>query len=77
MPQTCPGRRNHLSRLVRKEPERIRAAYTAPATFTLNIGSYGGQNVVVIVLMRTFSTESSLAFEIVERRQAGVPSSKI
>ncbi|RWG10513.1 MAG: hypothetical protein EOQ55_29880 [Mesorhizobium sp.] len=64
--------RNATGRLVRKEPPRTRATYSSPAYFTLHEGDFGEGGVVVISVRRTYSVESNLRFEIVERPEIGM-----
>lgn len=63
--------RNGVGRLVKKEPRRERPTYTSPAGFTLHEGNYGSAGVIAIVVMRSYSVDSDLAFEIVERPRLG------
>ena len=64
--------RNGTGRLVRKEPPRTRATYSSPACFTLHEGDFGGGGVVVVSVRRSYSVESDLRFEIVERPAIGM-----
>jgi hypothetical protein len=59
--------RNGTGRLVKKEPPRTRATYSSPAYFTLHEGDFGEGGTVVVSVRRTYSVESDLRFEIVER----------
>ncbi|MBB6414075.1 hypothetical protein [Mesorhizobium sangaii] len=59
--------RNGTGRLVRKEPPRSRATYSSPACFTLHEGDFGQGGVIIVSVRRTWSVESDLRFEIVER----------
>lgn len=63
--------RNGVGRLVRKEPRRERPTYTSPAGFTLHEGNYGSAGVIAIVVMRSYSVDSELTFEVVERPRLG------
>lgn len=63
--------RNGSGRLVKKEPPRTRATYSSPAYFTLHEGDFGEGGIVVISVRRTYSVESDLRFEIVERPAIG------
>jgi len=65
-------RRNSVGRLIRKEPSRERVTYTSPACFTLHEGDFGEHGVVVLSIRRTYSVESELRFEIVERPAIGM-----
>jgi hypothetical protein len=64
--------RNSTGRLIRKEPPRERATYTSPACFTLHEGDFGQAGTVVLSIRRTYSVESDLRFEIVERPAIGM-----
>ncbi|WP_367155904.1 hypothetical protein [Mesorhizobium sp.] len=57
---------------MKKEPPRTRATYSSPACFTLHEGDFGEGGVVVISVRRTWSVESNLRFEIVERPEIGM-----
>lgn len=63
--------RNGSGRLVRKEPPRERPTYDAPAYFTLHEGDFGQAGTIVVSVRRTYSVESDLSFEIVERPAIG------
>ena len=63
--------RNGVGRLIRKEPRRERPTYTSPAGFTLHEGNYGSAGVIAIVVMRSYSVDSALNFEVVERPRLG------
>ncbi|MGO4642486.1 hypothetical protein AB4Z43_29030 [Mesorhizobium sp. 2RAF45] len=65
-------RRNGTGRLVKKEPPRTRATYSSPACFTLHEGDFGQGGTVVTSVRRTWSVESDLRFEIVERPSIGM-----
>jgi len=64
--------RNGTGRLVRKEPPRSRATYSSPACFTLHEGDFGEGGIIVVSVRRTWSVESDLRFEIVERPSIGM-----
>lgn len=64
--------RNGTGRLVKKEPPRSRATYSSPACSTLHDGDFGEGGIIVISVRRTWSVESSLRFEIVERPSIGM-----
>lgn len=64
--------RNGTGRLVKKEPPRTRATYSSPAYFTLHEGDFGEGGVIVVSVRRTYSVESDLRFEIVERPSIGM-----
>lgn len=63
--------RNGAGRLIRKEPPRERPTYTSPACFTLHKGDFGQGGIIVVSVRRTWSVESDLCFEIVERPAIG------
>ncbi|TPL71424.1 hypothetical protein [Mesorhizobium sp. B2-3-15] len=63
--------RNGTGRLVKKEPPRTRATYSSPACFTLHEGDFGQGGTVVVSVRRTWSVESDLRFEVVERPSIG------
>lgn len=64
--------RNGTGRLVKKEPPRSRATYSSPACFTLHEGDFGEGGTVVVSVRRTYSVESDLRFQIVERPSIGM-----
>lgn len=64
--------RNGTGRLVKKEPPRTRATYSSPAYFTLHEGDFGQNGAVIVSVRRTYSVESDLRFEIVERPAIGM-----
>ena len=66
------GRRNSVGRLTKKEPPRERATYTSPACFTLHEGDFGQAGTIVVSVRRTYSVDSHLRFEIVERPAIGM-----
>lgn len=57
---------------MKKEPPRSRATYTSPACFTLHEGDFGEAGTIVVSVRRTWSVESDLRFEIVERPAIGM-----
>ena len=63
---------NGTGRLAKKEPPRERPTYSSPACFTLHEGDFGDCGVVVVSVRRTWSVESNLRFEIVERPAIGM-----
>jgi hypothetical protein len=63
--------RNGAGRLVRKEPSRDRPNWTSPGSITLHEGDFGSGGVVVLTVRRTYSLDSDLRFEIVERPAIG------
>lgn len=64
--------RNGTGRLVKKEPPRSRATQSSPAYFTLHEGDFGEGCVIAVSVRRTYSVESDLRFEIVERPSIGM-----
>ena len=65
-------RRNGTGRLVKKEPPRERPTYSSPACFTLHEGDFGQGGIIVVSVRRTWSVESELRFELVERPTIGM-----
>ncbi|MDI6028954.1 hypothetical protein QBK99_22535 [Corticibacterium sp. UT-5YL-CI-8] len=65
-------KRNGTGRLVKKEPPRSQATYSSPACFTLHEGDLGQGGIIVVSVRRTWSVESDLRFEIVERLKIGM-----
>ncbi|MBN9039201.1 MAG: hypothetical protein J0H53_24315 [Rhizobiales bacterium] len=65
-------RRNGTGRLVKKEPPRERPTYSSPACFTLHEGDFGQGGIIVVSVRRTWSVESDLRFELVERPTIGM-----
>ncbi len=65
-------KRNGTGRLVKKEPPRSQATYSSPACFTLHEGDLGQGGIIVVSIRRTWSVESDLRFEIVERPKIGM-----
>ena len=65
-------RRNGVGRLVRKEPQRQRGAYTSPASITLHEGDFASNGVILVTVMRTHPVNSELDFDIVERPTFGM-----
>lgn len=63
---------NGTGRLVKKEPPQTRATYSSPAYFTLHDGDFGRAGTIVVSVRRTYSVESDLRFEIVERPSIGM-----
>ncbi|MBZ9711140.1 hypothetical protein LB543_31060 [Mesorhizobium sp. ESP7-2] len=64
--------RNGVGRLVKKEPPRERTTYSSHAHFILHEGDFGKGGVIVVSVRRTWSVESDLRFEIVERPAIGM-----
>ncbi|MGV1964173.1 hypothetical protein [Agrobacterium sp. 22-222-1] len=62
---------NSNGRLIRKEDEHTVGRNVMPACFTLHEADYGAGGVIAIRVHRTFSSNSSLAFTIVERPSIG------
>ncbi|MGN6767168.1 MAG: hypothetical protein ACTHJQ_16855 [Rhizobiaceae bacterium] len=65
-------RRNSIGRLIKKEPPRERVTYTSPACFTLHEGDFGQAGTIVVSVHRTYTIQSDLRFEIVERPAIGM-----
>lgn len=63
---------NGIGRLVERSPEHVGATYRSPATFTLHLGNYGSQGIIVMVVRRVYSVESALHFEIAETPKPGM-----
>lgn len=63
---------NGAGRLIKKEPPRSRATHSSPAYFTLHEGDFGEDGIIVVSVRRTWSVESDLCFEIVERPAIGM-----
>ena len=64
-------RSNGVERLVKKEPPRIYATWTAPASFTLHEGNFASDGVILVTIMRSHSAESQLTFEVSEEPKPG------
>ena len=63
--------RNGVARPVKKQPQRDRPTHTSPASITLHEGDFASGGVVVLTVRRTYSVDSDLHFEIVERPAVG------
>lgn len=63
--------RNGVGRLVRKTPGCERPTYTTPPSFTLHEGDFGGVGIILITVMRSYSTDSDLRFRVIERPKIG------
>ncbi len=63
--------RNGRGQLTRKEAAKSLGSYDYPGRFSLHLGSYGSNGVVVIVYTRSFQVTSPLDFEIDELPAAG------
>lgn len=59
---------NGTGRLV----ERRQATGSFPPTFTLHLGDFGSEGVIVMVVRRLFGTDSAKSFEIVETPKPGM-----
>ena len=57
---------------MKKEPPRDRPTYSSPACFTLHEGDFGAGGVIIVSVRRTYSVESDLGFEIIERPSIGM-----
>jgi hypothetical protein len=64
-------RSNGVGRLVKKEPPRVYATWTAPASFTLHEGNFASDGVILVTIMRSHSAESQLTFEVSEKPKPG------
>ncbi|EXL02099.1 MAG: hypothetical protein WBA88_27290 [Pseudaminobacter sp.] len=62
---------NSSGRLIRKEPPRSRPTYFSPAGFTLHEADFGSSGVIAIRVHRSFSVDSVLQFNVVERPVLG------
>lgn len=62
---------NSQGRLIRKEPLRNRPTYSTPASFTLHEADFGAGGVIAIRVHRSFSVDSVLQFNVVERPVLG------
>ena len=56
--------RNDKGRLIRKERARVGASLNYPGGFSLHLGDYGSNGVVVIKFTRSFQVTTPLDFEI-------------
>lgn len=63
---------NGVGRLVKKEPPQSRATYSSLACFTLHEGDFGQGGIIVVSIRRTYSVDSDLRFEIVQRPAIGM-----
>ena len=63
---------NGVGRLVEKRPEHIAATYRSAAGFTLHLGNYGSEGLIVLVVRRSYSVDSPLDFEIAEAPKPGM-----
>ena len=64
-------RSNGVGRLVKKEPPRPYATWTAPASFTLHEGNFSSDGVILVTILRSHSADSRLIFEVAEEPKAG------
>ncbi len=64
-------RNNGTGRLVRKEPARERPTYSSPPCFTLHEGDFGSGGIILVTVMRTYTTDSDLHFRVIERPKVG------
>lgn len=62
---------NSSGRLIRKEPSRSHPTYFSPAGFTLHEANFGSGGVIAIRVHRSFSVDSVLQFNVVERPVLG------
>lgn len=63
---------NGSGRLVECTPPYDCGSYRGPANFTLQLGTYGNNGVVILVVRRVYSVDNSLRFEIAERPKPGM-----
>lgn len=64
--------RNNAGRLVRKQAERhLGNNTTIPASFTLHVGDYGGREVIVLRVFRSYQVDSDLTFTVDQRPAHG------
>lgn len=56
---------------MKKEPTRVYATWTAPASFSLHKGNFSSDGVILVTIMRTHSADSRLVFEVAEEPKAG------
>ncbi|MFZ5693259.1 MAG: hypothetical protein ACOY5F_18655 [Pseudomonadota bacterium] len=64
--------RNGTGRLMKKEPPRERPTYCSPACFTLHEGDIVRGGIILVTMMRTYSVDSTLRFELMERPTIGM-----
>ena len=64
-------RHNNTGRLVKKQAATVVGRTAIPPSFTLHEGDFGSKAVIVLRVFRTFSTDSTLAFSVVEHPAAG------
>ena len=64
-------RSNGLGRLVKKQPPRPYATWTAPASFTLHEGNFSSDGVILVTILRSHSADSALVFEVAEEPKRG------
>lgn len=57
---------NGSGRLIQKTPAVQRPTYSLPASFTLHEGDFGSDGIIVMVVHKTYSIDSSLHFEVEE-----------
>lgn len=62
---------NGSGRLVECTPPYEGGSYRGPANFTLQLGTYGSNGVVILVVRRVYSVDNPLHFEIVQRPKPG------
>lgn len=63
--------RNGSGRLIRKEVPRTLGNYTSPPSFTLHEGDLGSRGTILVTILRTFGTESTLSFKVLQRPPIG------
>ncbi len=62
---------NGCGMLIRKTPSRTLGRVTVPDAFTLHVGSYGSEGVVVLVVRRIYDVTSPLAFRVEQAPRPG------
>ncbi|ACM39298.1 conserved hypothetical protein (plasmid) [Allorhizobium ampelinum S4] len=63
--------RNSQGRLIRKHGERTTGSYVARPDFTIHEGDFGGNGTIIVRIHRTFSVDSELIFNVLERPRTG------
>lgn len=62
---------NGSGMLIRKTPARDLGRVTIPDAFTLHVGSYGSEGLVVLVVQKIYDVTSPLAFSVETRPRPG------
>lgn len=63
--------RNGSGRLIRKQSARTTGTYVARPDFTIHEGDFGNAGTIVLRVFRSFSIDSELTFQVVERPALG------